>query len=82
MMASAPRVCALATNLSRVTGTNSSERQAGRSGRELASDDPLGAKLGKVGAVDADARQDLGGVLAELRAPAGAMRPAWPTGAG
>ncbi len=33
MMASAPRVWALATNLSRVTGTNSMERQAGRSGR-------------------------------------------------
>src|SRR5687768_14921136 len=68
MMPSAPRVCAEATNLSRITGTNSRERQAGRSERWFnMSDDPFGAEGGQLAGIDAEARQDLGRVLAELR---------------
>src|SRR5262245_35604724 len=65
IMASAPRVCALATNFSRVIGTNNSERQCGRSVGDI-SDDPFRAQVGKVARADAEAGQDLLRMLAQL----------------
>ena len=78
MMASAPRVWALATNLSRVTGTNSMRAPGRQIGTRLRHHTILSERSwARSAAGDADAGQDLGRVLAELR-----RRPAQGAGRG